>query len=53
MIKVITLNKDKCATVFDQVVFSRENIIEEKEYSFLDFDDFVMEHIKQAYETEV
>ncbi len=29
------------------------NIIEEKEYSFLDFDDFVMEHIKQAYETEV
>ena len=53
VIKVITLNKDKCATVFDQVVFSRENIIEEKEYSFLDFDDFVMEHIKQAYETEV
>ena len=53
VIKVITLNKDKCATVFDQVVFSRENIIEEKEYSFLDFDDFVMEHIKQAYDTEV
>ena len=52
VIKAITLQDDACILRHNQVVFCRNAIQEEKEYSFLNFDDFAMEYIDEAYTTE-